>query len=99
MSDSPTPAEVVSALDEHARRDALMALVREAASEAAEARRVTFASRAAPGDHSWPLKLPEGLTPDEATTPYGNVISVLERGVETPTEALLIGVLLAMSAR
>lgn len=99
MSDSPTPAELVAALDEHPHRDALKKLVHEAAFEAAEHRRVSFASRTIPGERPPPLKLPDGLVPEDATTRFGNVLSVLERGVETPTEAALIGVLLSLSAR
>ena len=99
MSEAPTPAELVAALDEHPHRDALVALVHGAAFEAAEQRRVSFASRAITSEGIRPLVLPEGLTPDEATTPFGNVLSVLERGVETPVEALLLGALLALSAR
>jgi hypothetical protein len=99
MSDSPTPAEVVLALDEHPLRDELTALVRKAAFEAAEQRRTGFASHTAPGERHAPVVLPDGLVPEDAKTPFGNVVSVLERGVETPTEALLIGALLALSAR
>src|SRR6185369_6364884 len=100
MSDSPTPAEVVSVLDEHERRDALVALVHRAAFEAADRRRMTFASHSVAGsEHPPPVVLPDGFTPEDARTPFGNVVSVLERGVETPTEALLLGALLALSAR
>lgn len=99
MSDSPTPAELVSALDEHAHHAALVSLVQRAASEAAEQRRVTFASRSPTGERSAPLALPDGLSMEDAATPFGNVVAVLERGVETPTEALLIGTLFALSAR
>src|SRR5512138_3705080 len=99
MSDSPTPAELVSALDEHAHHAALVTLVQRAASEAAEQRRVTFASRSPTGERSAPLALPDGLSMEDAATPFGNVVAVLERGVETPTEALLIGTLFALSAR
>ena len=99
MSDSPTPAEIVQALDEHSHRDALTALVRKAAFEAAEQRRMSFASRVPAGERPPPLSLPEGLVPEDALTKFGNVLSILERGVETPTEALLIGTLLALSAR
>ena len=99
MSDSPSPAELVAALHEHPHRDALIALVHRAAFDAADQRRVSFASRTAPGEAPPTLSLPEGLRPEEASTPFGNVLSVLERGVETPTEALLLGTLFALSAR
>jgi hypothetical protein len=95
----PTPAEIVEALARHPQSEPLVRFVRDAALEAAAARRQDFASRfhgATP--HATP-KLPDGLTRSDADTAYGNVVEVLERGVREPLEAELLGALLALSAR
>jgi hypothetical protein len=42
--------------------------------------------------------LPEGFSREDATTPFGHVLDVLERGVTSPVEGALLGTLLAMSA-
>jgi hypothetical protein len=99
MSEAPTPGELVAALAEHPHRTALIQLVRHAALDAAAARRTDFASRLHDGTARSLTTSLEGLTPPDAETPFGNVINILEQGVSTPTEALLIGTLLALSAR
>jgi hypothetical protein len=94
-----TPAEMVDALARHPQSELLVRFVREAALEAAAARRPDFASRFH-GQTPHPLpKLPDGLGRSDADTAYGNVLDVLERGVRDPLEADLIGALLALSAR
>ncbi|HEY3493332.1 MAG TPA: hypothetical protein VGK73_01545, partial [Polyangiaceae bacterium] len=99
MSAAPTPGELVAALSEHPHLPALAKFVRHAALDAAAARQSEFASRRHDGT-TWPLTTPlEGLMPADTDTAYGNVFSILERGVATPTEALLLGALLALSAR
>jgi hypothetical protein len=90
---------MVSKLDEHPLLAEVAELVRRAATEAAERRLVSFGSRSAPPEKEPLPPLPEGLVRSDMDTPYGNVVSVLEAGVATPTEALLLGVLLALSAR
>jgi hypothetical protein len=95
----PTPAELVEGLAAHPQRSALIAIVRQAAMEACAARRTDFASRLSDGSVRALPPLPEGFTPSDAETPYGNVLRALELGVSTPTEAMLLGTLLALSAR
>jgi len=99
MSDAPTPAEVVSALNEHPHHEALIRLVRRAAVDASERRNQSFASRTIAGHEQHLPALPEGLVASDLDTPYGNVASVIGQGVATPNEALLLGTLLALSAR
>lgn len=99
MAEAPTPGELVEALQEHPHRQALIAIVRDAALDAAAARRSDFASRLDDGrTHPLPASANE-LSRASADTPFGNVLDVLEHGVTTPTEALLLGTLLAFSAR
>jgi hypothetical protein len=95
----PTPAELVEGLAAHPQRSALIAIVRQAAMEACAARRTDFASRLSDGSVRALPSLPEGFVPSDAETPYGNVIRALELGVSTPTEAMLLGTLLALSVR
>jgi hypothetical protein len=97
MSDAPNPADLARELAEHPHLSALTGLVRSAALAAAAARRTDFASRHASRGASVP-PLPEGFSREDATTPFGNVLEVLERGVTSPVEGALLGTLLAMSA-
>jgi hypothetical protein len=99
MSDAPTPAEVVSALSEHPHLNAIVRFVRRIAMDAAERRQQNFASRTPEGRDQSAPSLPEGLTSSDLGTRFGNVAELVGHGVTTPTEALLIGVLLALSAR
>jgi hypothetical protein len=99
MSEAPTPGELVEALAEHPHRAALIQVVRHAALDAAAARRTDFASRLHDGTTRSLTTSLEGLGPSDADTPFGNVVQILEHGVSTPTEALLLGTLLALSAR
>lgn len=97
MSDAPNPADIARELAEHPHLSTLTVLVRKAALGAAAARRGDFASRHASQGASIP-PLPEGVSRADTTTPYGNVLEVLERGVASPAEGALLGTLLAMSA-
>jgi len=99
MTESPTPAELIAALADHPRRETLVRFVHDAAFEAAEQRRVNFASKLEAGESVHAVRLPEGFSAEDAASSFGNVVSILERGVETPVEALLLGALLALSAR
>src|SRR5690349_3442702 len=99
MSDAPTPAEVVPALREHPHPDAIVRLVQRAAVHASEQRNQSFASRTVAGHEQHLPALPDGLTLEELDTPFGNPVSVIGQGVATPTEANLLGTLLALSAR
>jgi hypothetical protein len=99
MLDAPTPAEVVSALKNHPHLEEVVRYVRRAAMDAAEHRRAVFASRTAEGHERAVPSLPDGLTRSDFDTRYGNVAHLVEHGVVTPTEALVMGVLLALSAR
>jgi hypothetical protein len=99
MSDAPTPAEVVSALRDHPHLDALVRLVQRAAVHASEQRNQSFASRTIAGHEQHLPALPDGLTLEELDTPFGNPVNVIGQGVATPTEANLLGTLLALSAR
>jgi hypothetical protein len=99
MSAAPTPAEVVSAIDEHPHHEALIRLVKRVAVDASERRNQSFASRTIAGHEQHVPALPDGLTHADLDTPYGNVASVIGQGVATSSEALLLGTLLALSAR
>lgn len=64
------------------------------------ARRADFASRyrLGGGPATGPAHLPpEGFTRADAETPYGNLLDILDRGVERPEERALLGALLALS--
>jgi hypothetical protein len=99
MQEAPTPAEVVSAMKNHPHLEAVVRFVRKAAMEAADRRQASFASRT-PDGHEQPLpSLPDGLAHSDFNTRYGNVATLVGQGVTTPTEALVLGVLLALSAR
>lgn len=99
MSDAPTPAELISALNKHPLEEELVRLVKRAAVEAAEKRNQAFASRKPHGTDAVPPSLPEGLALSDFDTPFGNVAKLLAEGVGTPTEALLLGAALALAAR
>src|SRR5688500_3823473 len=77
----------------HPHLNALADFVREAALGAAASRRADFASRFHAGNA---LALPEKkVDAADANTPYGNVYSVIENGVETPVHQELLSRLLA----
>lgn len=90
----------IEPLRAHPNRRALEALVRAVALDATLARRADFASRhrmGSSGPAVGPGHIPEGLTRVDAETQYGNVLDVLERGVERPEERALLGALFALS--
>ena len=99
MSYAPVPAEVVSAIKDHPHLEAIVRFVRRTAMDAAEHRRQNFASRTPDGRAEALPALPEGLTSSDFNTAFGNVAELIGKGVTTATEALLIGVLLALSLR
>ena len=99
MSDAPTPAEVISALNKHPLEDELVKLVKKAAIEAAEQRNQAFASRKPHPSDAPARSLPDGLAKSDFETQFGNVVTLLDDGVGTPTEALLLGAALALAAR
>lgn len=92
-------AALVEPLTSHPNRRALESLVRASALDATLARRADFASRhrLGSGSPTGPGHIPEGMTRADAETPFGNVLDILERGVERPEEAALLGALLALS--
>lgn len=89
----------IEGLRAHPNRRALESLVRAAAIDATLARRADFASRhrMGSGPPIGPGHIPEGLTRLDAETPFGNVLDVLERGVERPEERAMLGALLVLS--
>ncbi len=94
-------ASLVEPLSTHPQLLALTSLVRASAIDAAHARRADYASRERPGTGPTmgPGHIPEGLTSEEAETPYGNVLTVLEQGADSEEERALLGALLALSLR
>jgi hypothetical protein len=94
-------ASLVEPLSAHPHLSALASLVRASALDATLARRADYASRQriGTGPATGPGHIPEGLTPEDAQTAFGNVLSVLERGASTPEERALLGALMALSLR
>lgn len=100
MTDALTPDLVVAELEQHPHQRELIALVRRAALEAAKQRDASFASLPGQDRPERPAPAPpEGLGVEELNSKYGNVLDILGHGVTTPTEALLLGTLLALAAR
>jgi hypothetical protein len=102
MSDERAPderrlAECVDELSAHPEIERLAELVKGAALAAAAARRADFVSPRAPRSQPEPppdTSLP--LTTEAAETPLGNVLAVLERGVQNARERKLLAALLAI---
>lgn len=94
-------ASLVEPLLAHPSLPALTSLVRASALDAAQARRADYGSRqsADSGPAAGPGHIPEGLTAEEAGTPFGNVLTILERGAGSAEERALLGALLALSLR
>jgi hypothetical protein len=94
-------ALLVEPLLAHPSLPALTSLVRASALDAALARRADYGLRqpSGSGPATGPGHIPEGLTHEEAETPYGNVLTVLELGVSSSSERALLGALLALSLR
>ena len=94
-------ASLVEPLAAHPHLSALASLVRASALDATLARRADYASRPriGTGPATGPGHIPEGLTREDAETPFGNVLTVLERGVSTLDERALLGALMALSLR
>jgi hypothetical protein len=89
----------IEPLRAHPNRRALESLVRAAAIDATLARRADFASRHRLGNvpTTGPGHIPDGMTRVDAETQFGNVLDVLERGVERPEERAMLGALLVLS--
>lgn len=82
----------------HPHVEALARLVHRSALEAARTRQVDFAAPHRVGRE--PVTGgDEGLTHDQANTPFGNVVDTLERGAERPSERALLSALLALGIR
>jgi hypothetical protein len=94
-------ASLVEPLSAHPHLSALASLVRASALDATLARRADYASREriGTGPATGPGHIPEGLTSEDAQTTFGNVLTVLERGVSTQEERALLGALMALSLR
>lgn len=97
MTDERSLADCVDELSAHPKLDLLAELVRAAALDAAASRRADFASRFVAKREGAPaIEPPAELSREDAATPFGNPLEVLERGVENPDEAKLLGALLAI---
>ena len=94
-------ASLVEPLAAHPHLSALASLVRASALDATLGRRGDYASRprAGSGPATGPGHLPEGLTAEDAETPYGNVLTVLEYGASTLEQRAMLGALMAHSLR
>ncbi len=90
-------SEVVEKLREGSDTPALSGLVRRVALASAVLRRPDLASKFhAPSAESLASIQGAGITDEQATTPYGNPLHVLEHGPEGPAERQLLGALLAL---
>ena len=90
-------SEVVEKLREAPDGLRLAALVRTVALASAALRRPDLASKFhAPAAETLVTLQTSGITPEQARTPYGNALSVLEHGPEGPAERQLAGALLAI---
>lgn len=94
-------ASVIEALAGHPHLEALTSLVRASALDATQARRADYARGAQDGRGAALSRghIPEGLTAEDADTAFGNVLSILERGVESESERELLGALFALSIK
>jgi len=94
-------ASLIEPLLGHPHLEALASLVRASAIDASLARRADYAARERDG--RGPAfgrgHVPEGLTTEDADTPYGNVLSVLEQGAADEEQRALLGALLALSIK
>ncbi|MGC4088284.1 MAG: hypothetical protein QM756_10360 [Polyangiaceae bacterium] len=92
-------ASLIEPLTGHAHVEALASLVRASAIDATLARRADYGARerAGRGSALGSGHIPEGLTREEAETPYGNVLEVLEHGATDEEQRALLGALFALS--
>ncbi|MFZ5897368.1 MAG: hypothetical protein ACOY0T_40310 [Myxococcota bacterium] len=94
-------ASLIEALSGHPHLEAIASLVRASAVDATLARRADYAARERDGRASALGRghIPEGLTEEDADTPYGNVLTILERGATDEAQRELLGALLALSIK
>lgn len=93
-------ASLIEPLLGHPRIAELASLVRASAIDATLARRTDYGRRELDGSGSLSRgHIPDGLTREDAETPFGNVLTILERGVENDGERALLGALLALSIK
>lgn len=94
-------ASLIEPLSGHPRVEELASLVRASAIDATLARRTDYGRRESDTPNAALSRghIPEGLTREDAETPFGNVLAILERGVENETERALLGALMALSLK
>jgi hypothetical protein len=93
----PGPNALIAELSAHPHIDAIAARVYAQAAAAADQRQRGFATPGANSAAGRSAELPE-LSSEQAETERGNVLEMLERGVEKADERLLLGALLALGA-
>src|SRR5687768_6964992 len=93
----PGPNALIAELSAHPHVDALAGRVYAQAAAAADQRQRGFATPGANSAAGRSADLPE-LTTEQAQTERGNVLEMLERGVEKADERQLLGALLALGA-
>lgn len=91
------PNALIVELSAHPHADAMAARVYAQAAAAADQRQRGFATPGANSAAGRSAELPE-LTSEQAQTEHGNVLELLERGVEKSDERQLLGALLALGA-
>lgn len=90
-------SEIVEKLREAPDTPVLAALVRKVALASAALRRPDLASKFhAPAAESLATIQAAGIEPERAQTPFGNPLSVLELGPDTPAERQLLSAMLAL---
>ena len=80
--------DVLAALQEHAESERLCTRVAQVCRAAASAKQADWLSGRTVSSDSVPLA---PLSPEEAETAYGNVLSILDRGAQTPLEWCVLG--------
>jgi hypothetical protein len=86
--------DVLNALREHAQSERLCQRAADVCLSAAKAKRGDWLSARTVALDATPLTT---LSPSEAETPFGNLLSVLDRGAQTPVEWSVLGAALALS--
>jgi hypothetical protein len=96
--EAPFPGEVVARLREMPDHLVLSRLIRQVALASAALRRPDLASRFhAPAADTMAAIQSANLAPELANTPFGNALSALEHGPQSPRERRLLGALLALA--
>lgn len=90
---SVTRLDVLNSLRSHAHTERLCARVSEVCLSAARAKRADWLSAQTVAAEPGPLT---ALSPTEAETDFGNVLSILDRGARTPVEWCVLGAALAL---